>query len=177
MGTTRNVTSRRNMISTTYQSRTRKDSLKHVIQVFPTAKRFLGKKSMQSINVKTNLLSHRFALKSRWIVWSSNWDLLVRYADIICPMLVVLSGNRHNSTECPRPSKYESSFPHCEVLPLRSNPSKTTSAPLDSLLAPIRLQLLPFSILIDLTERLHEIINPKFNDLLTAKTPKFLESN
>lgn len=132
---------------------------------------------MQCISAKTNLFSQRFALKRRWIVWSSNCDLLVRYADIICPTLVVLSGNRHNSTECPSPSKYESSLPHCEVFPLRSNPSKTTKAPLDSFFALIRLELLPFSILIDLTKHLQERFNLKFNDLLTTKAPKFLESN
>lgn len=133
---------------------------------------------MNVISFNTYLFSHRFALKRRWIVWSSNWDLFVRYADIICPTLVVLSGNRHNSTEWPNPSKYETNLPHCDVFPLRSNPSKTTKAPLDLLFALKGVQLSLISILMDLSGNLQERFNLKFNDLLlTKKSSKFLKSN
>lgn len=122
----------------------------------------------------SDLFSQRFALKSRWIVWSSKCDWFERYADIICPTLVVLSGNRHNSTEWPKPSKYESSRLHWEVFPHRSKPSRTTNAPLESILPILRLLLL--SIRNGVQEHFGRQFKWNF-DRHTNKAPKFLEFN
>lgn len=78
---------------------------------------------------ESNLFSHLFELKSKWIVWSSSCELLVRYAEIILPMSELLSGNRHASTGKPFPSRNETNLPHWVVFPQRSNPSKTIRAP------------------------------------------------
>lgn len=82
-------------------------------------------------DIQNNLFSQRFALKSKWTAWSSSWDSLARYDDIMVPMLVLLSGNRHASTEIPFPSKCETSLLHWDDFPLRSSPSKTIRAPLE----------------------------------------------
>jgi hypothetical protein len=123
----------------------------------------------------TNLFSQRLALKRRWIVWSSNCDLLERYEDIICPTFVFRSGNRHNSAECPSPSKYVSSLLDCEVFPLRSKPSRTIKEPLDSLSPPFRIELWVFAIRICLIGHLWGKFNRDFNNLPNANAPKFLE--
>lgn len=125
----------------------------------------------------TNLFSQRFALNRRWIVWSSNWDLLERYIDIICPTFVLLSGNRHNSAECPNPSKYVSSLLDCEVFPLRSKPSRTIKAPLfDSLLLPLKTDSWVFAaIRICLILHLLGNFSSNFDNFPNARAPKFLK--
>lgn len=45
------------------------------------------------------------------------------------PMGVVRSGNRHASTATPRCARNDARCAHCELLPLRSSPSSTISAP------------------------------------------------
>lgn len=125
---------------------------------------------MMQYNNKTYLFSQRFALKSRWIAWSSSCDLLVRYDEIICPTPVFLSGNRNDSAGYPSPSKYLSSLVDCEVFPLRSKPSRTINAPLE-------LQFCLFSMWICLKEQFNGNFEFKWNlnDSWAATLPKLLE--
>lgn len=87
---------------------------------------------------------------------------------------MVLSGNRHSSAEWPSPSKYWTNLLDCVVFPHRSNPSRTTKAPLELLLEPLKMEFWLVPIRIFWIKFLYGTFGRKLEDILVVTTPKLL---